>query len=143
MEKKLLIGIGVLVGIVVLGGISSSNSKASIAGIQIVITPTPSINKLYFNSNTKTQLTPAPTLTFVPTTQPTIQAQVQSSSQNTDSGLNNDNTYINSDGNTVHSPAYSNSIPQGATAQCNDGTYSFSQHRQGTCSYHRGVAQWF
>lgn len=32
--------------------------------------------------------------------------------------------------------------PPGATARCNDGTYSFSQHRSGTCSHHRGVAQW-
>lgn len=29
----------------------------------------------------------------------------------------------------------------GATAICNDGTYSFSQHRQGTCSGHRGMRQ--
>jgi uncharacterized protein DUF3761 len=32
--------------------------------------------------------------------------------------------------------------PPGATARCNDGTYSFSQTRSGTCSYHHGVAQW-
>ena len=32
--------------------------------------------------------------------------------------------------------------PPGATAQCNDGTYSFSQHHSGTCSHHGGVAQW-
>jgi hypothetical protein len=32
--------------------------------------------------------------------------------------------------------------PAGATAKCNDGTYSSSQHRQGTCSGHKGVAQW-
>ncbi len=32
--------------------------------------------------------------------------------------------------------------PAGATAQCRDGTYSFSQHHSGTCSYHGGVATW-
>lgn len=32
--------------------------------------------------------------------------------------------------------------PAGATALCNDGTYSFSQHRSGTCSHHGGVAVW-
>jgi hypothetical protein len=32
--------------------------------------------------------------------------------------------------------------PPGATALCKDGTYSFSQHRSGTCSHHGGVAQW-
>ncbi len=33
-------------------------------------------------------------------------------------------------------------IPYGASALCSDGTYSFSQHRSGTCSHHGGVAQW-
>lgn len=32
--------------------------------------------------------------------------------------------------------------PSDATAQCNDGTYSKSQHRSGTCSHHGGVKQW-
>lgn len=34
------------------------------------------------------------------------------------------------------------SAPAGATARCRDGTYSFSQHRAGTCSHHGGVAAW-
>lgn len=34
------------------------------------------------------------------------------------------------------------SAPSGATALCRDGTYSYSQHRQGTCSHHGGVAEW-
>jgi hypothetical protein len=34
------------------------------------------------------------------------------------------------------------SAPQGATALCRDGTYSFSQHRSGTCSHHGGVSKW-
>lgn len=50
--------------------------------------------------------------------------------------------YRNSDGNCVHRPQQASSVPAGATARCTDGTYSFSQHRQGTCSGHRGVAQW-
>lgn len=57
--------------------------------------------------------------------------------------LSNDRHYTNSDGQVVHSPAYSSGgVPAGATAQCGDGTYSFSQHRQGTCSHHGGVAKW-
>lgn len=47
--------------------------------------------------------------------------------------------YQNSSGNYVPSPG---SNPDGATARCNDGTYSYSQHRQGTCSHHGGVAEW-
>lgn len=62
------------------------------------------------------------------------------------SSLSNDNYYTNSQGDTIHSPAYNqpdNSVaPAGATAQCNDGTYSFSASRRGTCSHHGGVAQW-
>jgi len=50
--------------------------------------------------------------------------------------------YRNVSGNCIHRPVRSNTIPLGATARCGDGTYSFSQHRRGTCSYHGGVAQW-
>ena len=51
-------------------------------------------------------------------------------------------TYVNTAGNTVCSPYSSPSAPAGATAQCNDGTYSFSQSRSGTCSGHGGVGVW-
>ena len=32
--------------------------------------------------------------------------------------------------------------PAGSSAKCRDGSYSFSAHRQGTCSHHGGVAVW-
>jgi hypothetical protein len=38
--------------------------------------------------------------------------------------------------------AVADGAPPGATARCSDGTYSFSEHHQGTCSHHRGVAEW-
>lgn len=50
--------------------------------------------------------------------------------------------YRNSDGLCVHRPEQAAGAPAGATAQCADGTYSFSTHRQGTCSHHGGVARW-
>ncbi|MFL9905064.1 DUF3761 domain-containing protein [Paraburkholderia sp. RL17-337-BIB-A] len=61
-----------------------------------------------------------------------------------ESNLSNHNTYTNRDGNAVHAPARSLSgkAPEGATARCRDGTYSFSRHRSGTCSRHGGVADW-
>ena len=33
-------------------------------------------------------------------------------------------------------------VPNYASALCRDGTYSYSAHRSGTCSWHHGVAQW-
>ncbi|MHB9054266.1 MAG: G5 domain-containing protein, partial [Thermoleophilia bacterium] len=34
-------------------------------------------------------------------------------------------------------------VPSGATAKCNDGTYSYSANHSGTCSHHGGVAEWY
>lgn len=51
-------------------------------------------------------------------------------------------TYVNTSGDTVCSPYSAPSAPVGATAKCLDGTYSFSEHRSGTCSHHGGVAEW-
>jgi len=51
-------------------------------------------------------------------------------------------TYVNSKGKTVKRPENCTAAPQGATAQCRDGSYSFSQSRRGTCSHHGGVAKW-
>jgi hypothetical protein len=58
--------------------------------------------------------------------------------------LSNHNTYRNTDGATVHAPARSRSgkVPDGASARCRDGTYSFSRHHSGTCSRHGGVDAW-
>ncbi len=52
--------------------------------------------------------------------------------------------YTNSRGQKVQSPTRTadNQPPAGATAQCRDGTFSFSQSRRGTCSHHGGVARW-
>lgn len=52
-------------------------------------------------------------------------------------------SYVNVDGVRVPSPVFTETKPPGATARCQDGSYSFSQHRRGTCSHHGGVAEWF
>jgi hypothetical protein len=70
-------------------------------------------------------------------TQPTQQQRQKSQAKCTDNG-----TYVNSKGERVKRPENCSAAPQGATAQCRDGSYSFSQIRRGTCSHHGGVAKW-
>jgi hypothetical protein len=50
--------------------------------------------------------------------------------------------YLNSSGHCVHRSEFRSTQPPGAAAQCRDGTWSFSEHHQGTCSHHGGVARW-
>ena len=52
--------------------------------------------------------------------------------------------YTNHDGAAIHRPAHTtdNQAPPGASAQCRDGSFSFSANRRGTCSRHGGVASW-
>ncbi|WP_082545938.1 DUF3761 domain-containing protein [Rhodanobacter sp. Root627] len=53
-------------------------------------------------------------------------------------------SYTNREGFDVHRPAHTTNgaIPSGATAQCRDGSFSFSMSHRGTCSHHGGVARW-
>jgi hypothetical protein len=52
--------------------------------------------------------------------------------------------YTNSEGQWIPSPAHTvdGHAPDGATARCRDGSYSFSQSARGTCSWHGGVDEW-
>jgi hypothetical protein len=58
-------------------------------------------------------------------------------------GSSSGDYYTNAYGERVRRPTFSESgPPAGASAQCRDGSYSFSQSRRGTCSHHGGVAKW-
>lgn len=57
-------------------------------------------------------------------------------------GSGSADTYTNVDGRRVHRPVFTHRAPRGASAQCRDGSYSFSLHHRGTCSHHGGVARW-
>lgn len=72
----------------------------------------------------------------------TNHATTQAKSQQSEPTCTNNGTYTNSKGQTVKRPESCSSAPQGATAQCRDGSYSFSQSHRGTCSHHGGVAKW-
>lgn len=58
------------------------------------------------------------------------------------SGACDSDYYLASSGDCVHRPMAAASVPDGASARCEDGTYSFSEHRSGTCSHHGGVEEW-
>jgi hypothetical protein len=51
--------------------------------------------------------------------------------------------YTNSAGVRIASPTFADTRPEGASARCRDGSYSFSASRRGTCSHHGGVAEWY
>jgi hypothetical protein len=72
----------------------------------------------------------------------TSRAASQAKSQQTEPTCTNNGTYTSSNGQTVKRPETCSTAPQGATAQCRDGSYSFSQSHRGTCSHHFGVAKW-
>jgi hypothetical protein len=135
MKKIFFWVVGILVFLGVLGSFSSP--QTSVQGVQTAIptaTPVPTDTLIPTFTPTSTQKPVYKAPTAIPTSIPSVQTQ--------SSGLSNDNYYTNVDGNEVHSPAYSDSVPDGASAICGDGTYSFSQNRRGTCSHHGGVAQW-
>jgi len=68
---------------------------------------------------------------------------VAAKSTEASSGSNSSSKYYtNSEGNRVQSPVRAKSAPAGASAECRDGTFSFSQNRRGTCSHHGGVKRW-
>ncbi len=50
--------------------------------------------------------------------------------------------YTARSGHEVHRPVHALRAPAGASAQCRDSTWSFSESRRGTCSHHGGVARW-
>jgi len=75
--------------------------------------------------------------------------QTSSTSQNTSNHdtresvkCNDNGTYVNNQGQKVKRPENCSGPPPRATAQCRDGTYSFSMNHRGTCSHHGGVAKW-
>lgn len=143
-HKWLSVGGGVLIVLWLTGSFASPASSTSqptpqpvVEAAQEAAVSNDSVQLPSSNQQTQAAVETAPTVRVQP--QPDVSAPEQ-----TVPNLSNDNTYTNVDGNTIHSPAYTSddSVPTGASAQCRDGSYSFSQNRRGTCSHHGGVARW-
>ncbi|MGH1571424.1 DUF3761 domain-containing protein [Methylobacterium sp. P31] len=71
-------------------------------------------------------------------------AQARPFSEPDETRLDRHGHYRSRDGSEVHQPARTldGAKPNGASAKCHDGTWSFSHSHRGTCSRHGGVAPW-
>jgi hypothetical protein len=111
---------------------------ASQAAASSTVTPSTAPTTATLAPDTQAALAPAPTRT-------TTQAAVAVSPTNSNPSQGAAcpvGDYRNVDGACIQRPTQAPTAPAGATAKCMDGTYSFSQHRSGTCSGHGGVAAW-
>src|SRR6266699_2678248 len=142
MKLKTKYGVIVaILGILLLGRVASlgASHHTAVEGAQTeapstIPTPIPTDTPIPPPTLTPTQI-PTLTITLAPTIiKTTIQSPTDTQNQ---TGLSNNTYYTNTAGNEVHSPANSTdgSVPAGATAQCADGSYSFSQSHSGTCSH--------
>lgn len=139
-QAKVLVTVLASIPLVLVGfaGTSSPQTQLSTQAIKSqssarsTATPSPSVT-----ASPASSTTPTPSVSATPSPTPAASAQPTTQAVDCPNG-----TYINSAGNTVCNPYSSSSAPAGATAQCNDGSYSFSQSHSGTCSHHGGVATW-
>ncbi|WAL68214.1 DUF3761 domain-containing protein [Amycolatopsis cynarae] len=137
---------GTLGGFALVAGVLSGCQDGSASPGKSLSSTVPAVNAV-----TSTVVTPSSTqlvTTAPPTTTTSSPAPVSSftpvaaDSAGGESAACPADDYRNVDGACVPRPTHAATAPAGATARCNDGTYSFSQHRRGTCSHHGGVAEW-
>jgi len=143
IKKAAIIGVGSFIIIANHGGSHQQNANLNPQkpnqASTLNISPAPSKQTL---SQQPTTPAPSPVINT-----PTENSQPTNTSQNSNSSPDQqptctDDSYVNSEGDTVCSPETAPSAPAGATAQCADGTYSFSENHRGTCSHHGGVSSW-
>ena len=155
MSRFLAVVSAFLLGSALLSGCDPNpqvtNTGDGTSAISSTVTPTPvtttSTTETIPSSTTETTTTtvaPPPTTTVVPPPPVTTHAAAAPAPppQTHSPAACGADQYRNVDGVCVNRPVAAPAPPSGATAKCNDGTYSFSQHRQGTCSGHGGVAIW-
>jgi Protein of unknown function (DUF3761) len=143
------IRLAALAGLLLLGGCGPLDAPAAPEPVGATVSSTPSASPTPYVSATPAAATPtavaAPTPAATPAANP---APANGSGNGGGSGAGSGggtcaaDEYRNVDGQCIPRPRQADAPPPGATAQCNDGTYSFSTHRSGTCSHHGGVRRW-
>lgn len=149
VHRFLLAAVGVLFAVVLGACQTTASPTASAPSLTVGTTTAAPVTTT--EPTTTTTLVPT-TTTVVPTTTtavPTHHSTTKAKPRTTHAAPKKKSTgacgsgyYRNSDGVCVHRPAAAPTAPAGATAQCKDGTYSFSKHHSGTCSHHGGVRRW-
>lgn len=138
-EKRVMISGGAILSLLVLSqltlGIKSTMSfiASSIPTLTPTVTPsfTPTLTLKPTNTRTPTN-TLTPTVTLTPTNS---QTPTQTETPTITPTFTRTSTITKT---ITPTSAY----PQGATALCNDGTFSTSQTHSGACSHHGGVLKW-
>ena len=93
---------------------------------------------LTLTSTPTATLTPTPTPTQIPTTSLTVRYTTPTATP-----IPISSTITTANHLTSPTGSINGSVTAGATALCNDGTYSYAQHHQGACSQHGGVKQFY
>lgn len=144
-----------LIGLFIIGSLGNANQTKLSTSNTYTSTPVTAVQDLkpaaQLESKPVSKLEPIvvkedsskTTSTSTPTEKPESKVEAQVTTKSNEVKLSNDTYYTNSSGAEIHSPAYSDTIPAGASAKCKDGTYSFSTSRRGTCSRHGGVSIWY
>jgi hypothetical protein len=119
----------------------AGNETSTVTSTPLTTTSTTEATTSSTTETTTTTVAPPPTTTVAPPPPVTTHAAAPAPQTHTQAACGA-SQYRNVDGVCVNRPVAAPGPPAGATAKCKDGTYSFSQHRSGTCSGHGGVAVW-
>jgi hypothetical protein len=143
IAARLRIGTGLAALVLLAGGCATPPPADSIPGGPAAVTHSvsPSVSAL---PDAATPATTALPVRSDPSATPPAAAPAApaTTANGAGGGVCGSDEYRNVDGNCIPRPTQADAAPPGATAECKDGTYSFSQHRSGTCSHHGGVKRW-
>lgn len=120
-------------GLVIVGaGCGPSSATKTVAAVTTTLAPTTTTTTL---APTTTTTEAPPTTTLPATTAPLQTSRPQTSPPRASAARTSPPQ--------TSPPATTAPAGNGATARCNDGTYSYAAHHQGACSHHRGVAVFY